>query len=357
MAIKDLITATNLSEFYANQPVEEQIGDRLFPASKHVGLKLDLIKGANNQSVALKPSAFDTQASLRDRMSIDLSTENMPLFREGMLLKEADRQQILTLQQAGNQTALNAVLGRIYNDQATLLQAARSRYRAMRLQVLATGRLEILSNGIASTFDYGVPEENQGQVETAWSATGADPLGDIDDAMDKMAEIGLAPAGLVMNATTFGQIRKSEATSKDVTGVKANQATRRQLEEYLTDEYGLNVVIINGTYNDEHGNAHKYFPDGYVTFIPNQAVGYTNFGTTPEEADLQNGVNGVEVSVVDTGVAITTETKTNPVNVETIVSMLNLPSFEGAGLVYQLHTEEAVTEDGGDTATETETQP
>lgn len=339
MALKDLISASNLSDFYEAQEVPKNIGDRLFPAQKHVGLKLDLIKGANNKAVALKPSAFDTQASLRDRMAIDLTSEKMPLFREGMLIKEEDRQQILMLEQAGNQTALNAVLQRIYNDQATLLTAARSRYHAMRMQVLATGRLEVVSNGINLAFDYGVPEANQGDVETDWSEANADPLKDIDNAIEKMAELGITPSGMVLNATTYGQIRKAETTSKAVTGVKSNQATRRQLEEFLTDEYGLNVVIVNGTYNDEHGESHKYFPDGFVTFIPNQAVGYTNFGTTPEEADLQMGSNNVDVSIVDTGVAITSETKSNPVNVETIVSMLNLPSFEGAGLVYQLKTD------------------
>ena len=50
------------------------------------------------------------------------------------------------------------------------------------------------------------------------------------------------------------------------------------------------------------------------------------------------GGNVANVSIVDTGVAITTVQKADPVQVETIVSMICLPSFEAADQVYILDT-------------------
>lgn len=48
--------------------------------------------------------------------------------------------------------------------------------------------------------------------------------------------------------------------------------------------------------------------------------------------------SNASVSIVDTGVAITTMKHDDPVNVETKVTMICLPSFEQADQVYILDT-------------------
>ena len=69
------------------------------------------------------------------------------------------------------------------------------------------------------------------------------------------------------------------------------------------------------------------------TLIPDGTLGNTWFGTTPEESDLlTSGV--ANVSIVDTGVAITTVTETDPVNVNTKVTMICLPDFPTADQVF-----------------------
>ena len=67
-------------------------------------------------------------------------------------------------------------------------------------------------------------------------------------------------------------------------------------------------------------------------------LGYTNFGTTPEESDLINNLNA-NVSIVKDGVAVTTTQMVDPVNVDTKVSMIALPSFEEADKVVIVDTE------------------
>ena len=53
------------------------------------------------------------------------------------------------------------------------------------------------------------------------------------------------------------------------------------------------------------------------------------FGTTPEESDLMTS-SVANVSIVDTGVAITTIKIPDPVTVETKVTQLCLPDFPTA---------------------------
>ena len=61
--------------------------------------------------------------------------------------------------------------------------------------------------------------------------------------------------------------------------------------------------------------------------LPNGSLGKTWYGTTPEEADLM-GSGEADVTIVNTGVAVSVFTNRNPVNTETIASEIVLPSFE-----------------------------
>ena len=61
-------------------------------------------------------------------------------------------------------------------------------------------------------------------------------------------------------------------------------------------------------------------------------------GTTPEESDLRNNLNA-EVAIVNGGVAVTTSQIVDPVNVETKVSMVALPSFERASDIVIMDTD------------------
>ena len=71
----------------------------------------------------------------------------------------------------------------------------------------------------------------------------------------------------------------------------------------------------------------SFYPDDRASFLPASTLGSTWYGTTPEEADLV-AKTGIDVTIVNTGVAVTTLIKEHPVNVETIVSEIVLPSFE-----------------------------
>lgn len=345
VSVHDLITAENVAGYYnsAQDGVNSSIGERLFPARKQLGLTLQHVKAANGQKVALRPSAFDTEATLRNRVAMTLDSKKMPFFKEAMMIDEEDRQELNTLIATRNQSLIDIALSNVYDDQSHLVKAAKTQLEVMRMQVLATGKIAISANGINQEFDYGVTDKHKGEVETAWSDPESDPLADIDDAVEKLKQTGVLPGIIVLNSKTLAQIKNNKNTASAISGVLNNRVTNKRLVDFLKDEYSLVVVEQNGVYTDEDGTTHQLFPDGYVTLAPNdaQGLGHTVFGQTPEESDLLNSPEA-KVEVVDQGIAITTTKKTDPVTVQTKVSMVALPSFEGANSVYQLRTSPSV---------------
>lgn len=341
--IYDLVTAQNLKGFWDTRQEEAlpTLGEKAFPAKKQLGLKLAFIKGAAGLPVVLRASAFDTEATLRERMTVTLNEEEMPFFKEAMVVKEHDRQQLNLIAQTGNNDLTETIMKGIFDDTSRLLAGAKARLEAMRMQVLATGKIGIISNGVARDIDYGVAETNKGKVTTAWSDPDAKPLEDIANAIDKLAEIGGKAEVMILNSKTFGEIKKAKSTLLAIKPLAptGSSVTTRDVTDYLETEFGLKLAIENGTYKDDDGSTKKFYPDGHITLAPNGALGNTVFGTTPEESDLLGGnTESSKVSIVENGIAVTTIKHADPVNVETKVSMIALPSFERLDDVYMLST-------------------
>ena len=78
-------------------------------------------------------------------------------------------------------------------------------------------------------------------------------------------------------------------------------------------------------------------PDNTLVLMPEGTLGETHFGVTPEESDLVT-LGTAKVSIVDNGIAVTTYGTEDPVNVETKISMVALPSFERANEIVIVDT-------------------
>lgn len=326
------------------------LGPRFFPVSKRTGLNLAWIKGRNNLPVALQPAAFDTKAPLRDRIGVkELSTE-MPFFREAMRIGEKDRQDIETLLSKGEQFALPTIMT-IFDDTNNLINGALVQAERMRMSLLAFGKINIeatAENGrpISYQYNYDVDgvwaQDNNIELVGASTWTMAnkdtsDPINDLLDAVELMStKYGVKITEAVMNTTTLKNMLASSSIIKAINPVGATNmiVTKKQLKTYVEDQTELNITIYDKMFKDEQGDDKKYYPDGYVTLTPNYALGNTWFGTTPEEFDLMSGNVGASVSIVNTGVAVTTIKEPHPVNVQTIVSEIVLPSFERMSDVY-----------------------
>lgn len=339
-SIMDLVSAKALTTYW-QETVSNRIpylGEGLFPAKKKMGLDLAWIKGYKGLPVALKPSHFDTKATVRDRIGVKKIETEMPFFREAMTIKERDRQELLRFRENDPQNLYSTIISDIFDDRAQLIEGALIQGERMRMQLLTTGGISIVANNVDYTYNYDVDGEwkRNNYLEmsgtSVWSDTEhATPLEDIRAMQQKIVDLtGVKPTRAIMTQKTWNYLlqNKSIRIALNPLANGLNLVRDAELKSLLLSEVGLSVAIYDKKFKAEDGSTHNFYPDGYVTLLPNAPVGNTYYGTTPEEADLQSMNFNGDVSIVETGIAVTTINIPHPVNKETIVSEIVLPSFE-----------------------------
>lgn len=341
MNIFELVDAPQLAAYWTEltQDMDPYPCEQLFPNDKKRGLQLSWIKGSRGLPVVLKTSAFDANAIPRPRIGFDKLVTEMPYFKESTYIDEELRQELNMVLETGNQAYIDSVITHVFDDETNLMRGAAASRERMRMMALTTGSVVMANNGQTFSFDYGVT--HKGNAATAWSDhSTSDPLEDIRVAAEKIADdTGATITRAMCDGATWRDIRNNESIAKKIfvlsNGVGA--VSDRMLREYILDELGISVMVNDKRYTNESGVATKYMPANTFVMFPDGQLGKTWFGTTPAESDLMGG--GIaNVSIVDTGVAISTHKTVDPVNVETIVSQICLPSFEKADEVYILDT-------------------
>lgn len=336
----DLVSAANVVAYWIEKNVNEQpmLGETLFPAQKEIGIKLDWIKGAKNQPIGLRLSAYDAKAIRRDRKGIEEYATTMPFFKESKYIDEDMRQKLNTLLGNNSNSALvNALIQKIFDDQIELIKAAYVSLERMRMEALTEGTITLSSNGQSYSYDYGVPADQKATATVDWSDPDADIIEDINNIKDAMKAKGVTITRAICNQSVAKYFAKNKNIKNSIYvlagGSIASISTARALS-YVQEETGIVFYVYDNVYVDDNGDAVKYIKDNLVVFLPDGTLGETHFGTTPEESDLMAGSNAADVSIVDSGIAVTTYGTVDPVNKEMKVSMVALPSFERANEVY-----------------------
>lgn len=340
--IYDIVTAPAIAAYWdvITAGDEPYLGDVLFPSQKKLGLDLKFIKGAKGLPVVLNPSAFNVNVIPRERIGFDVLTSDMPFFKESLYVDEKLRQQLNMAMETGNQAYIDSILNNVFDDETQLLRGAAAQRERMRMQALTTGAIAIAANGENLAYDYGIPESHKGEVTTSWSTKTADILSDLQNAMDTIeSDTGTRPTRAVCSLKTFNNLLSNDAIRKSILLMTdgAGWLARDTAKRFVLDALGLNIEIYSKKYLNEQKQAKPFIPDDLIVLFPEGQLGTTWFGTTPEESDLMSG-SVANVSIVDTGVAVTGIKHADPVTVETKVSMICLPSFEMADQVYILDT-------------------
>lgn len=336
-SIFNLVTAANVVAYWLEKNVNEQpmLGETLFPAKKEVGIKLDWIKGANNQPIGLRLAAYDTKAIRRDRKGIEEFNTKMPFFKESKYIDEEMRQQLNTLIGSNNTAVINSIIAKIFDDEIELLKASNVTLERMRMEALSEGTVTLGSNGQAFEYDYEIPAEQKLTASVNWSDPSADIIKEINDIKRDMKAKGVTIAKAICNSSVVDYIVRNESIVKQIYALAQGaipSVTSERALSYLQEETGIVFYVYDNVYVNENEETVKYMKDDTVVFAPLGALGNTHFGTTPEESDLMTG-RDAEVSIVNTGVAVTTYGTVDPVNKELKVSMVALPSFERANEV------------------------
>lgn len=342
MTIFDLMQSSELTAYWEELTQDEAPypGEELFPDDKKRGISLKWIKGSKGLPVVLKTSAFDAHAVPRPRIGFEKLTADMPFFKESTYIDEELRQELNMVLETGNQAYIDSVMNKVFDDEIRLLRGARASRERMRIMALTTGIVSMAANGQNFAFDYGVT--HKGNVAKSWSdRTNSDPLEDMRVAKEEIQDdTGATITRAMCDGKTWRDLRNNVHIKKAIFVLTDGVGTvsDARLHDYIMDELEIDVVVNDKRYKDENGDTLRFMPEHTFVMFPDGDLGRTWFGTTPSESDLMAS-QVANVSITDTGVAVTTVQHTDPVQVETIVSMICLPSFEAADQVYILDTE------------------
>lgn len=340
-SIYDLVTAKNVTTYWKelNQNEQPYLGETLFPVQKQLGTNIEWIKGASNQPVGIRLSSYDAKSIRRDMKGIEKVETEMPFFKESIYVDEKLRQQLNNFIDANKPQIVDTILTKIFDRLTSLIASTDVTLERMRMEMLTTGTITLSSNGQSYTYDYEVPADNKKTVAKSWDDPDADIIGEINAWKTAMRAKGVKLTRAICNTTVIQGMLKNTAMKNAIyvfAGGTVN-LTEENVRSYITAQTGIRFAVYDNVWVDESGNAHKYVPDNTVVFMPDGALGNTYLGTTPEESDLINNLNA-QVSIVNEGVAVTTSQMVDPVNVDTKVSMVALPSFEEADKVLIVDT-------------------
>ena len=350
----------NIREVYSSKAIalrhtevasnkQPYLGLGLFPRKKKTGLDLKWIKTSKGLPVSLAPSAFDTRSTIRSREGFKMTETEMAFFKESILIKEQDEQEIMRIQDSADPFA-REVLDRIYDDAETLLEGAEVVPERMRMQLLSAEDghpgISISADGVTYNYNYDPDGSYEANNFTElvgtdmWSDTvNSDPITDVMNAQDAVeAKTGTRPSILIVSKQTMNYL-KQNVKVRDYTlsqNITANIImTDNRVKETFSTELGVTIIVYSKQYEDESEIVKKFYPDGMATLIPDGALGNTWYGMTPEERTLI-GRPEADVAIVDGGVAVSVTVTEDPVQTKTTVSEICLPSFERISETYTL---------------------
>lgn len=324
------------------------LGAGLFPPKKKMGLDLKWIKTHKGLPVSLAPSNFDAKSTIRSREGFTMAETEMAFFRESMLVKEQDEQEIMRVKDSTDPYA-SEILERIFDDSTTLVDGANVVPERMIWQLLAPAdghpKISLEANGVTYAYNYDPNNEYSANnfatlssTEDKWNDTeNSDPLGDVAEALDSVeANTGERPEIMVISRKTMDYLKKNKTIQGAILAQNATAnifMTDARVKELFSNELGVTIIVYSKQYKKEDGTAEKFYPDGMATLIPNGALGNTWYGTTPEERKLL-GNSEADVSIVNTGVAVSVTTTSDTVQTKTTASEIVLPSYERMDSTY-----------------------
>lgn len=330
------------------------LGEAYFPNKKKMGIDLKWLKSHKGLGVALKPSNFDAIPTIRPRGQAQMTKEQMPLFRESMIVKEHDLMELSRIADVDD-PFLQPVLDSMYDDVNNLVDGADISAEIMRMNLLAPvgGDMKITVGFADNTkYSYDYDEDGAWKSNNFLALTGTDtwdkpttakPLNDIREAVKYLASIGVTATGIIGNSNTFDYLLESDQVKNaviSITGQVINFMDESTVDEVFKRKLKLSRIVYDKMYEDYNGDQKKFYPDDYVTIVGNGALGNTWRGTTPEElTTIGNFMNvpqaPVDITVLDNGIAVAIQNEYKPsFTVTTTASQIALPSFEGMDTIF-----------------------
>lgn len=324
-----------LRDYLKEREYKPFFGEVLFPEIKIQDIDFAFIKGAYNVPVSASIHGFDTETQIASRETADYIKEKLALIKNKIKMGE---ELLIKLNTPRTSAELEKAKELVFNDIDKMVIAVKTRIEAMRMQALASGKIEVDENGAKITLDYGVPSSNiKTQSGTsAWTHTDSDPLKDMLDWAESMViNTGVRPTRALTSGAILSTLLRHEKVKKDILGTSTKLISKKELNDFLeahelpviaTYDERYKIQNANGTYTTK-----RFFDENKYVMLPEYELGETVYGLTPEEIEL-SGKAGNEISESEK-VTVQIYSTQDPVARWTKAVATCLPSFPTAGEV------------------------
>ncbi|WP_142783355.1 major capsid protein [Changchengzhania lutea] len=311
---------------------------------------------SNTSVVAADVVSLDSELSLKKRGSYASAEGEVPKLGMIKALTESALQALKNLKARGGKEL--QLVQKIFEDLADSVKGVHERLDIMFLQAMSEGVTLIddtNNTGVGIRIDFGIPSGNQFGVGKLWNDANATPVDDIENVINKARGNGHALKYLWMDKTTFNLFKKNAQLKDAFAGFQKVDAAlifrlkKEDIQSYLTDEFGVTLIIIDKMVQIEKGGkkvAVEPWKRGNVTLTSTLDMGTLTYG---ELAEVDHPVENVEYSVIDDFILGSLFRTNNPLKENTSVQALAIPVLDNVDSIYIMDTNEAESDDDAQT--------
>lgn len=330
-SILELFSQREILNYVNNRQYPPRVGESLFPPRKVQSLEFDVLKAGSKIPIAASVHSFDTEAEIGSREA-SKGAQELGFIKRKMQLKEKDLIALRNPRSAEEQSYLEQ---EVYNDIDTLVNGVEARVEAMRMEVVADGKITIQENNLDFAVDYHVPAEHKEVLSGSqlWSDFSSDPIANM---LKWSAALDVKPTRALTSNDVVAALLKHPAI-KDLFKTMGMLPTEGNLNTILQAFKLPMLATYDEYYRKQKADGKyqrlRYFPNHKIVFLPPETLGESIYGPTPEESRLlASGTNDYKVGNV---FATVYEENLDPVSTWTKACATAMPSFPEADNVFQ----------------------
>ena len=330
-SVLELFNQKEVLNYLKDRKYPAMLGEELFPEVKRQSLEFDMLTNGSKTPVIASVHGFDTESEIGQREAEKMAIE-LALIKRKMQLKEKE---IIALESPRNEAERTYLMRNVYADFDALVESIKARVEAMRMELVATGKITLNENNLDAAIDFGVPEENQ-VTNVDWSAEDSNPINDmiswknqLDSAPERVLTSTTVLAKILANKNVVNAIFGKDSTRIASVGELNNYLEQLQLPKIYTYDAKYRKLEATGKYTK-----HRYFPENAFVMMPGEPLGETIYGPTAEEIRLQRDPS-IDIKLVGKILAMMYEEGTDPVSTWEKAVATALPALKCADELFQ----------------------
>lgn len=330
-SVLELFEQKEILNYLKERKYPTMLGEELFPEVKRQSLEFDMLTNGSKTPVIASVHGFDTESEIGQREAEKKAIE-LALIKRKMQLKERE---IIALESPRNEAEKAYLMKNVYADFDALVESIRARIEAMRMEIVATGKITLNENNLDAVIDFGVPAENKAAA-VDWSSADANP---INDMITWKNQLDTAPTRVLTSTTVLAKILSNKNVINALFGKDSTRiASVGELNTYLESLQLPKIYTYDAKYRklgaDGKYTKHRYFPENAFVMMPGETLGETIYGPTAEEIRLQRDPS-VDIKLVGKILAMMYEEGEDPVSTWEKAVATALPALKCADELFQ----------------------